>query len=94
MKKTQYVDWSKIPEGYDWVAVDSKEETEYMVSKIGSEMLPNSNGVGAYKMKPRIKEGLGGKHFNLGMDDILVPNDAIIGPLPPWRNSLMQRPRA
>lgn len=87
-----YIDWSKVPAGYDWVAVDSPGETSARIMMYDS--LPNKYGVGAYESRPNsIPESLGGFFSTADGNDILVSQDAIIGPLPPWRESLRERPR-
>jgi len=75
-----YIDWSKVPEGYDWVAVD------------GEDVYNDGILARCHEMKPEISEW--GDYFidDSGADDIAVRSSAIIGPLPPWRESLRHRP--
>lgn len=69
-----YVDWSKVPCGFDWVANDgdyalawNEKPTQY-----DHGMFPGwTIGGGGYS---------------------LLRKDAIIGPLPDWRDSLRHRP--
>lgn len=81
-KKDDYIDWSKVPKGFDWVAIDP----------------PNGacpNVVWAYY------DINGPKFTNAGWrapeNTTFTPprevcSSAIIGPLPPWRESLRKRP--
>lgn len=78
-----YIDWSKIPAGYDWVAVDG----------------PNwvtDNKVWAYdcdindSMIIRPSESWSTAS---GDGKVVDVSGAIIGPLPPWRESLRRRPK-
>jgi hypothetical protein len=85
-----YIDWSKVPEGYDWVAVDSPEETAKMISRF--QDLENNQGVGMFTEKPEIWRSRAWNSPDGNYDDTLVPSSAIIGPLPPWRESLRHRP--
>ena len=80
--KDDYIDWSKVPKGFDWVAIDP----------------PNGacpNVVWAYY------DINGPKFTNAGWrapeNTTFTPpreicSSAIIGPLPPWRESLRKRP--
>lgn len=74
-----YLDWSKIPEGRDWVAIDG-------------EQVWSGSLVRCYTMEPRISSV--GEYYidDSAEEDIPVPDNAIIGPLPPWRESLRRRP--
>jgi len=72
-----YIDWSKVPDGYDWVAVDDQP--------------CGGLTAWAWNKKPKIKMGSMYKDWQNGGSLNLV-DDAIIGPLPPWRESLRHRP--
>jgi len=74
-QKDDYIDWSKIPDGYDWVAVQPSG------SKICFEYEPYLNDEKDWFIEPTPGGALS-----------FVYNDAIIGPLPPWRESLRKRP--
>lgn len=74
-----YVDWKKVPKGYDWVAVE--------------EMPMRWVHVFAYPVKPIARMGSMYESFQGGPDWEQV-DDAIIGPLPQWRESLICRPKA
>lgn len=73
-QRDDYIDWSKVPEGYDWVAVDEPGH--------------HWSGVWAGKSEPTLYESDNGWL----MDCIEEVSCAIIGPLPPWRESLRKRP--
>lgn len=69
-----YVDWSKVPDGYDWVAND------------GDFVL-------AWDRKPKPYEPAYYPGWTVGGGGYWpLKNDAITGPLPPWRDSLRHRP--
>jgi hypothetical protein len=73
-----YIDWSKIPDGRDWVAIDG-------------EQVWAGSLVRCYSMEPRIST-MGNYHIDDSADeDTPVPSEAIIGPLPPWRESTRRR---
>lgn len=85
-KAGQYIDWSKVPEGYDWVAVSGFPLGERVAMYPKGDLLPP---------KPFDNGGLRGwirgstEDHNMAID---CPRNAIIGPLPPWRESLRHRP--
>ena len=85
-----YIDWSKVPKGYDWAAVDNPTETKRMLKLF--EGWPNNKGVGIYSEEPYIVRNTFWASTRGNPDDKLAPNAAIIGPLPPWRKSLRKRP--
>jgi hypothetical protein len=79
-----YIDWSKVPEGYDWVAVDSPEWTGKLC---------------CYLHEPSYDRHCNNMAWLHPLDDQRLedpwrslPQSAIIGPLPPWRESLRRRP--
>lgn len=75
--KYQYINWSLARPGYDWVAVDSDGQIAiYDAEPIQSEYMWICSS---------------GTEHGFDMDDYL-PKSAIIGPLPPWRESLRHRP--
>lgn len=91
----QYVDWNHPSlNGHDWVAVDEPNYTSVKVDQDGFFLsLPNEQGVGAFTVCPVIVAGVMWNSPEGCSGDMLVPSDAIIGPLPPWRESLRQRPK-
>ena len=77
-----YIDWTKVPKGYKWIAVDYCLEPPTVF---------------AYKGKPRVYSEWCPEDTTEGwrdMDGTCYPigTSAIIGPLPPWRESLRKRP--
>jgi hypothetical protein len=75
-----YIDWSKVPEGYDWVAIDSA----------------HSLGEGrpwGYSQEPKINDS--NRWYLKGRPPLCceITKDMIIGSLPDWRDSLRRRPR-
>ena len=72
-----YIDWSKVPEEYNYVGINMHSGAVWMS---GSEMHHEDDGY-LYA-----SNGAEPKCFNY------LPYDAIIGPLPPWRESLRKRP--
>ncbi|MBA4274013.1 MAG: hypothetical protein C0436_00005 [Alphaproteobacteria bacterium] len=89
MSTHHYVDWSKVPQGFDWVAVDSPKETAMRTEHI--KTWPNLQGVGAYTKKP-VKKFDSFWNSDTG-GNILVNSDAITGPIPEnWEKSLIKRP--
>ena len=74
----EYIDWSKVPEGYDWVCLDGYNDGQWMC-----------------KYKPHIYQKVKSPGWMTGylLDFKALPLDAIIGPLPPWRESLRRRPK-
>lgn len=81
-QKDDYIDWSKVPEGYDWVAVDRNESI--------------TDGVWAYNndnknIKMIIKDGCWMPKDDRCEVFRVDESDAIIGQLPPWRESLRRR---
>jgi hypothetical protein len=75
-----YIDWSKIPDGYDWVCLSNTEHTHLVKLFIN---------------EPRIEMGSMYEDW-LDCTRYLARgylSSAIIGPLPPWRESLRQRPK-
>jgi len=69
--RDDYIDWSKVPDRFDWVAVEE-------------------NGcLFPWETEPQIVPG----GWNTGLSAVgRLVNDASIGPLPPWRESLRKRP--
>lgn len=68
-----YINWAKIPEGYDWVGNDGQD------------------GTFAHREKPiPYPNGLIGWYSSSWIN--IRDRDAIIAPLPPWRESLRRRP--
>ena len=82
----QYVDWGKIPEGYDWVAVDSGVNA-------GVRTVSEGPIVGMYTAEPTICFNSCWNSPDGNWDDRWVAPNVVIGPLPPWRESLRQRPK-
>lgn len=76
-KPTQndYIDWSKVPERFNWVAVDESGHPWSCIWFSREEPQIYKDDTGWYQSVP-----------------VEVPADAIIGPLPPWRESLRKRP--
>lgn len=76
-KQLDYVDWSNIPKEYKWVAID-EHPLDRMI-------------VWLHRTKPVLQTG---RFFISWESGSIVRADAsaIIGPLPPWRESLRQRP--
>ena len=72
-----YIDWSKVPEEYNYVGINMHSDSVWMS---GSEMHHEDDGY-LYA-----SNGAEPKCFNY------LPYDAIIGPLPTWRESLRKRP--
>jgi hypothetical protein len=77
-----YIDWSKIPVGYDYVAVD------------GPKWITDTK-VWAYKPDKNIsivfdKSQSWGPENDQGI--VISATNAVIGELPPWRESLRKRP--
>lgn len=70
-----YVNWDKVPHGYDWVAVDGDGRVCAYNTKPDGEYCDCMWCVGAP-----------------GDFCIDIKRDAIIGSLPPWRDSLIHRP--
>ena len=79
-----YIDWSKVPDEFEWVAVDSGMGE-------GRRQVSPGPCVGLYDRKPAALDGWweAGARHGKWIDDA----SAIIGPLPPWRESLRRRPR-
>jgi hypothetical protein len=83
MENTQYVDWSKIPEGYDWACIG---DPSYFIGDAY---------VRIYTEKPKIAMfAMFEDWFTPSEKRFLPSEEMIIGPFPPWRDSLMQRPHA
>lgn len=78
--RDDYIDWGKVPEGWDWVYVGPPEEN----GKVFMADSPQEIRMGGAYESWMKKDGIG------GWDKI--PKSAIIGPLPPWRESLRHRP--
>jgi len=74
-----YVDWNKIPKGYNWVAIDKSRGHPWAYRETGEKIIKKNVSWGHVS-------GFGGVE-DVGMD-------AIIGPLPPWDKSLIHRPGA
>ena len=74
-----YVDWGKIPEGYDWVAIDRVNKHPWAYRETG-EAIINDNESWKHV------SGVGGVN-SVSMSDV-------IGPLPAWDKSLIHRPGA
>lgn len=72
-----YVDWSKVPIGFNWIAVDGDGEIGgYDVNPILGDTM--------------WIVGRGGSYWRRSYN--VLPDDVRIGPLPPWRDSLRHRP--
>jgi hypothetical protein len=71
-----YIDWSKITDGYDWIAQDSWDEGTTLIR--------------GYKVEPKINER-DPPDWNGGEWESF--RDAVIGPIPPWRESRRRRPK-
>jgi hypothetical protein len=69
-----YIDWSKVPEGYDWASC-SNENVQLWKNK-PDEIIDMWSSYNEVFMFP----------------EELECSNAIIGPLPPWRESLRKRP--
>ena len=80
--QVDYIDWSKVPDGYDWVAVDGP---------LFDGTLGHTHVVGAFTVKPQCDPDCWNSPRD-NRDDMVLPDNAIIGPLPPWRESLRRRP--
>jgi len=77
-----YIDWSKVPEWAQWVAHHEDGETwAYPDDGAPPEMSEKSG----WFLRPR--DNPSSLH-----SAIRIYDDAIIGPLPPWRESLRKRP--
>lgn len=79
-----YVDWSKVPDGYNWVAISGQEEREDQ-HKMHSVLFR------CFKNKPYIKMGSMYETW-MGEEKAFDTFDISIGKLPPWRESLRRRP--
>ena len=73
-----YIDWAMVPKGYDWVAADDKKSACGWICAFPSR--PDGDLPGIWRV------GHDGEEY------IPLSADAIIGPLPPWRESLRHRP--
>jgi hypothetical protein len=73
----EYIDWSKVPESYNWVACANDEWTTGLVK--------------LFVDKPTILMGSMYECW-LNADGYADEYNAIIGPLPAWRDSLRKRP--
>ena len=74
--RDDYIDWAKVPEGYDYGTVGGIY-----------------GGLQFWKKSPIMLENRWTSHIEVFIDaDELGCPDAIIGPLPPWRESLRRRP--
>lgn len=73
-----YVDWLRVPDGYDWVAVQP------------------SGSVFKFPEEPNHTEDPDDPDWWYNPSHTVIANhvdvDAIVGLLPPWRDSLRQRP--
>lgn len=78
---TQYVDWSKVPEGYDWACLGDPEHF------IGEGYLR------IYKFKPEIKMYSVFEDWGCIDEGAIRFLPTLAVPLPPWRESLRQRPK-
>lgn len=81
-QQKEYVEWSKIPIRYTWVALDNH--------------LPSDAHLFMFEKQPYIDDSLGDDAdcwlWQDGSNYESVPIDAIIGKMPPWRESLRRRP--
>ena len=75
-----YIDWSKIPNKFDFVAADEDGKV------YGFHFAPHLHYWGLPKWSA---DGKAGDWCDAHED---IVNDAIIGPLPTWRESLRKRP--
>ena len=75
-----YIDWSKVPEEAN--AIVANDDGDMFLCFLESLDPIPSNGY--WNMPPGDK--------SMFLHDMDVPKDAIIGPLPPWRESLRKRP--
>jgi hypothetical protein len=78
----EYVDWVKVPKGYDWVARDGWSGSVYAYKHEPKPLQSGKEGWRDYELYPETGAWL------------RVSDDAIIAPLPPWRESLRRRPEA
>lgn len=73
-----YIDWSKVPKNYDWVAVDKDKFISWFVQK------PQIGNGSAQWIAGRME-----RFVDYDMD--IIPAFIIV-PLPLWRDSLRHRP--
>lgn len=80
-----YVDWSKVPAGINWINIADWSKPENILRSLQG-----------WSYKPFGPTG--GGIFNSDIEvyrnghDMDLDTSAIIGPLPPWRKSLIHRP--
>lgn len=75
-----YIDWSKIPKGPKWSTIDSDGTIWAWYGK--PVISNNSDNIMGWWYDPNASLPIGSR----------LSLDAIIGPLPPWRESLRKRP--
>jgi hypothetical protein len=76
-----YVDWAKVPDGKKWVAADDDGKV------YGFRLKPNIHPYGCLSWSADNENG-----------ELCYPSDAldpcaVIAPLPPWKDSLIARPK-
>ena len=77
-----YVDWGKLPDWVKWVACDDGGEPWMFPDKTAPVISEH------HKWWTRPDDG------DRSLEIAIPANlSAIVGPLPPWRNSLRQRPK-
>jgi hypothetical protein len=81
-KPKDYIDWSKVPEEYNWVAVQPSGSV-FQFPEEPNHTANEDDPDWWYNPKSACERYQFATH---------VIDDAIIGPLPPWRESLRHRP--
>lgn len=76
-----YIDWSKIPEGYDYACIGDPEN------------FYSNPYIRVYSQKPKIKMFAFFEDWYTQNEKRFLPGkDVIIGKIPYWRDSLLVRP--
>lgn len=79
-----YIDWRKVSDGYDWIAMDADGT---ICQFAGAAPVCGASMEGGRDMWYVHKDG------KVWRENDILPTSAIIGPLPPWRESLRRRPK-
>jgi hypothetical protein len=82
LQKGDYIDWAKVPEEANVVVCDD-DRTPHAGAMLAEPPYPSQIIPGGWAM-PRHDDSRWLYHINI--------RDAIIAPLPPWRESLRKRP--